>query len=447
MCITESNFGNRGNFEVVLREGTQLVHYWRNNDDHGLPWHQSVIIANNVKSDPAMIQSTFGDMGNFEVVVREGNKLRHYWRNNDDPGHPWKKGKLFGDKVNSAPAMIQSTFGNMGNFEVLVREGNKLRHYWRNNDDPGHPWKKGKLFGDKVNSAPAMIQSTFGNMGNFEVLVREGNKLRHYWRNNDDPGHPWKKGKLFGDKVNSAPAMIQSTFGNMGNFELFVREGEGLRHYWRNNDAPGRPWNKGVVFCDLITSGPFFIQSHFGNPGNFELIAKRGNCLVHFWRNNNLPGLPWSEERQTHAVVPLGETPSAAKREQFLGYFPYLRNWHITAPATTSYNCISWSVGITNEWLWPGSSVSAFDTFYASYGWSPSSNGNREYQKRKIALWAVNSSCTHGSRETHDCNWHESKCGSLDRIMHDRFQMQNGTYGKIIKYYEKYDANANLDLA
>jgi predicted lipoprotein with Yx(FWY)xxD motif len=447
MCIIESNFGNRGNFEAVLREGNKLRHYWRNNNDHGLPWYQSVTIASNIKSNPAMIQSNFGNMGNFELVVREGSKLRHYWRNNDDSSYPWHKGKLFGDKVNSTPAMIQSNFGNMGNFELVVREGNKLRQYWRNNDASGRPWNTGKLFGDKVNSAPAMIQSNFGNMGNFELVVREGSKLRHYWRNNNDPSYPWHKGKLFGDKVNSAPAMIQSTFGNMGNFELLVREGDRLRHYWRNNDASGRPWYKGGLFSDHIASVPFFIQSHFGNPGNFELVVKRGSCWVHIWRNNNIPGFPWSEERQTHAVVPLGVMPSAAKKEQFLGYFPYLRNWHITAPATGTYNCISWSVGITDQWLWPGSSVAAFDAFYASYGWSSSSNGNREHQKRKIALWAENSSCTHGSRETYDCNWHESKCGSLDRIMHDRFQMQGGSYGKIIKYYEKYDPNANLDLA
>jgi hypothetical protein len=284
-------------------------------------------------------------------------------------------------------------------------------------------------------------------MGSFELVVREGNKLRHYWRNNDASGLPWNKGVLFGNDVNSAPAMIRSTFGNMGSFELVVHEGDKLRHYWRNNDASGLPWNKGVLFSDHITSVPSFIQDSFGNPGNFELLVKRGKCLTHFWRNNTAPGLPWSEEIQTHTVVPLGQPPSATKKAQFLGYFPYLRNWNITAPSTGTYNCIAWSVEITNQWIWPGSTVAAFDAFYDSYGWTPSANRNREYQKRKVALWAIDSACTHGSRETYDCDWHESKCGGLDRIMHDKFQMQGGSYGRIIKYYEKSDSNANLDLA
>ena len=241
--------------------------------------------------------------------------------------------------------------------------------------------------------------------------------------------------------------MIQGKFGDRGNFELAVREGNKLRHYWRANDASGLPWHKGVLFGDHITYQPSFIQGNFGDRGNFELLTKRGNCLVHFWRNNDASGLPWSGEIQTHAVVPCGTPPTAAEKAKFLGWFPNLRNWHITAPSTGGYNCIAWSVGVTNQWLWPGNTVTIFDTFYASYGWTPSANGRREYRKRKVALWADASGCTHGSPETHDCDWHESKCGSAERIMHDKFQMQGGSYGNIIKYYEKHDPNANLHLA
>ncbi len=343
--------------------------------------------------------------------------------------------------------LIKSNFGNKGNFEAVLREGNRLVHYWRANDDPVLPWYKSVEFGDNVNSEPVLIQSNFGTKGNFELVVREGNQLRHYWRNNDVNGFPWNKGPLFGDNVGSAPTMIQSNFGTKGNFELVVREGNQLRHYWRNNDANGFPWNKGPLFSDHITYQPSLIQSNFGNKGNFELLTRRGNCLVHFWRNNDAAGFPWSEEIQTHAVIPLGSPPTPEQNSRFQGWFPNLRNWDITAPATGVYNCISWSVGVTNQWLWPGNTVAAFDAFYASYGWTPSANGKREYKKRKVALWADASGCTHGSRETYDCDWHESKCGSAERIMHDKFQMQKGTYGNIIKYYEKYDPNANLDLA
>lgn len=143
-----------------------------------------------------------------------------------------------------------------------------------------------------------------------------------------------------------------------------------------------------------------------------------------------------------------GALPTSTLRLKFSTWFPNLKLFTIKGPATGNYNCISWSVGITDQWLWPGYTVAAFDSFYASYGWKPSANGDREYQKRKVALWGFASDdCTHGSRETSDCDWHESKCGPQERIKHDRFQMQKGSYGDIIKYYEKYDKNANLHLA
>ncbi len=151
---------------------------------------------------------------------------------------------------------------------------------------------------------------------------------------------------------------------------------------------------------------------------------------------------------------PRGAAPTASQETTIQGYFPNLETWSVTGPATPygtpgRYNCIAWSVGITDEWLWPGSTVADFDAFYGSHGWSVSSNGNREYKKRKVALYANNSNpndCTHASRETHDCHWEESKLGSLERIMHVRSELEGGSYGDIIRYYEKPDGAANLDL-
>jgi len=250
MYLIQGNFGHKGNFELVVREGNKLRHYWRNNDS-GLSWNRSAIFGDKADSAPALIQSNCGNKGNFELVVREGEKLRHYWRNNDS-GLSWNKRAIFGNLVDSAPALIQSNFGHKGNFELVVREGEKLRHYWRDMDASGLPWHAGVPFGDGVDSAPALIRSNFGVKRNFELVVREGEKLRHYWRDNDAPGLPWKKGVLFGDSVDSAPALIQSNFGYTGNFELVVREGERIRHYWRDNHISGYPWKKGVLFGDGV---------------------------------------------------------------------------------------------------------------------------------------------------------------------------------------------------
>jgi len=45
-----------------------------------------------------------------------------------------------------------------------------------------------------------------------------------------------------------------------------------------------------------------------------------------------------------------------AEKARFKGYFPGLNvnAVVVTDKATSVYNCISWTVGITNRWLWPG---------------------------------------------------------------------------------------------
>jgi hypothetical protein len=89
-----------------------------------------------------------------------------------------------------ARALIRSNYGNAGNFEVIVRQGGQFCHYYRNNDalrpiSNGSFWQftgcHGQEFGQDVASAPAFIQSNYGNQGNFEVVVQNSaGELCHY---------------------------------------------------------------------------------------------------------------------------------------------------------------------------------------------------------------------------------------------------------------------------
>lgn len=130
-----------------------------------------------------------------------------------------------------------------------------------------------------------------------------------------------------------------------------------------------------------------------------------------------------------------------------LNLFPNLKaeDSYCSAPQNDIYNCISWSVGVTNDWIWPGT-LSNFDALYNSYGYTRS--GANE-SNAAIAVWANNGSLTHGSvrknssiPNPHGFDW-ESKCGQLERIMHTRDALSGGSYGSIVYYYRPVSGTVN----
>jgi hypothetical protein len=216
--------------------------------------------------------------------------------------------------------LLQSGFGRRGNFElVLPLASGGLAHRWRDNDATNLPWKAGSAFGGSAGKldAVSLIQSNFSSAGhgagNLELVARAGDHLEFFYLpDSGGPGNTpgsWQGplemkvdgAPLAGIKGN--PALIQSGHGVKGNFELVVPlAAGGLGHYWRDNDASGMPWKKGMVpfGTGFPIDGVALIQSTFsaGNgPGNLELVARTGDRLVAFYRPdsggpNHSPG-PW----------------------------------------------------------------------------------------------------------------------------------------------------------
>ena len=89
-----------------------------------------------VTGDPALIQSSWDKQGNFELLVLQGQVINHYYRDNDDPQMKWhqltdRTLSYFtfsrSHQLGSTPLsvrMFQSNYkgdGVHGNFEAIVR--------------------------------------------------------------------------------------------------------------------------------------------------------------------------------------------------------------------------------------------------------------------------------------------------------------------------------------
>lgn len=135
----------------------------------------------------------------------------------------------------------------------------------------------------------------------------------------------------------------------------------------------------------------------------------------------------------------MSRSMTAQEKQRFQGYFPNLdvNAAVVTDNANSSYNCIAWTVGITNRWLWPGNSLAHFDTFYRGFGLVRSTSG-------PIAVWGHStSSMAHGSISgpRHGPRW-ESKCGGDLRIQHGLNELVGGLYGRLLAFYSRHRTQA-----
>jgi hypothetical protein len=231
-----------------------------------------------------MIESNYGYPGNLEVLAIAGGNLYHFYR---DSSGTWNGPTLITSGVTGNPVLVQSHFGTQGNFEVVVPSVNGgLLHIARDNDG-NQAWTVTAQFGQSLGlvSGVAMIASNYSYPDNLEVVAQAGGSLYHFWRGTNGV---WNGPNFVASGATGIPSLIQSRYGNVGNFELVVPSASGgLMHFYRSNDT-NQAWNGPTVFGQ--SAGVFdsvsLIESNFGpSPGNFEVVAHAGSTLYALFRD------------------------------------------------------------------------------------------------------------------------------------------------------------------
>jgi hypothetical protein len=230
-----------------------------------------------------------GDVCNDVYSTVNGHAVQAYWSGADNRAVLPVFTDLPGVRGN--PGFIQGRFGGKGNFEVVTPAASGgLFHAWRNNDNSFMPWAGPFGFGGSVGQVDGavLIESNYGTPGNLEVIVNAGGHLQAFWRE-CAPNFTWHGPYPIAPslQVRGNATLIQSRFGNKGNFELVVPvAGGGLAHLWRNNDDPAMPWMGPYPFGGSVgaVDGATLIESNYGTPGNLEVIVNAGGHLQAFWR-------------------------------------------------------------------------------------------------------------------------------------------------------------------
>lgn len=319
--LIQGSYGTRGNFELVTPSPTDegFIHYNRDNDDPLLHWGGPCCYGTGPVTGVSLIQSNYGQFArNLFLATNEDGRLCFYYRS--DATFRWEGPTLIATNIAGAPSIIQGTFGQRGNLELVVPlETEGLAHFYRDNDNPDRPWFGPEVFGDGHFGGAALIQSNFG-IGHLEVVAERNGQLLHYWR--DERTGRWHHPTIVAPEgIGGPPVLIQSTYGRVGNFEVVAPLARGgLVHYWRDNDDPAVPWRQSGTFGEGRLTHLGLVQSNFGTPGNLEVVARDGDRLVHFWRD--LESLRWNSGR------PVGIEHRRVIAECIYGWTQaYLQDW------------------------------------------------------------------------------------------------------------------------
>ena len=245
-----------------------------------------------------LLQSSFGAVGNLELVVRSQlGGMAHSWRNNDNVSYAWQGSEYFGYGEVQAVCLIQSSFGD--NLEVVFRQGASLLHCFRSMTEKGDmAWSVPIHFATGVAGSPSLVQSPGPVNRNFEVVAPlVGGGIGHWYRDNNNPALPWSGPHVFATELGAVAAvsLIHSTLAD--DLELVARAGDTLVHYWRHSNG----WHGPLPFFSGATGAPGFIQSGHGHNGDFEVVTPlAGGGMAHLSRDNDDPSHPW------RSAVPFG---------------------------------------------------------------------------------------------------------------------------------------------
>ena len=173
------------NLEVVVQEGRNLDYYTR--DAETLTWEFGSTVTATATGPGSLILGDYvGANGhrNLEVVVQEGSDLNHYFRDADSLTWGFG-GTVTATATGPGSLILGDHVGANGhrNLEVVVQEGSNLNHYYRDADTLN--WSFGGTVTTTATGPASLLLGDFSDANghsNLEVVATECGCVNHYFR-------------------------------------------------------------------------------------------------------------------------------------------------------------------------------------------------------------------------------------------------------------------------
>ena len=129
--------------------------------------------------------------------------------------------------------------------------------------------------------------------------------------------------------------------------------------------------------------------------------------------------------------------------------FPALKDFSVTSPIESRYNCIAWAAGLDGRWWWPHEDyfwpsgvlmkdeLAAFISAFSTLGYELCADGALEDGFEKVAIYQASSGVKHAARQLHTGRW-TSKLGNCEDIEHaSPDDLEGAQYGKVVQYMRR----------
>ena len=273
----------------MLSTGRTGLRHWRHD---GTGWKRAGSHATNAVACPTFTSTTY-DRNLEGVYLTDTGRLRHVW-NTSGAGGRWKSSAPFGPERSGVPGLVQNDYGNPGNFDVVVSNGQgALEHWWRNGSTL--VWAPTVQFGASVAaSGPTLVQNRRRELE--VVALLDDGSLQRFHR--EDGGQwSWFAHEVFGGgEIGGYPVMIESTVHGasdervQGNFELLAPTRTGrVVHYWKDNRGTG-DWHRSVEFGSDIASVCGLAES--SNGFALEAVVLRRDGRLQHWSRDETGWAP-----------------------------------------------------------------------------------------------------------------------------------------------------------
>lgn len=192
-----------------------------------------------------------------------------------------------------------------------------------------------------------------------------------------------------------------------------------------------------------------------GAPGTMALpsfkVPVDATQMTLWFRGQNGADTSWDSAEGKNFSFSVGPTrddlePGWKKEILRSSSFPNLKEENFTAigPHTERYNCIAWTVGVRDGWVWPGTRVEDFDALYGKSGYQALDTLDLRHDPKleKVVIYGLTPrneggpiEVTHGALQDEEGGW-TSKIGTQPLIRHRSAEdLAGGSYGQPIRVY------------